>query len=531
MSDHKVIVQYDAARIDAIFRHLDQGRLPGAAVGIAIDGRPVYRKGFGLANMELPVTLTPSVRMRICSVTKHFTAFAYMLLCEEGRAAIDDPVEKYLPELHPANHGVTMRQLMGNIGGLRDAQGICWHLSGMEAHASSADLLSLYRTIDDVNFAPGTSYSYNNGGFLMLGVAIERITGEALEDVLRTRIFEPLGMYDSLLRRSDTDFVANSATTHAQTPTGEFTKFLLGSAIAGEGGIVSTIDDMLRWLAHMDTPRLGSSATWATMRTSQVLRNGTSTGYGLGLSVGRYRGVETLSHPGGWVGGNAQMLKVPAAGLDIVILVNRQDAASTLLGNQILDVCLPGLEPMRAASQGPFARGTFLSRASGRVVRLNVKDGQQIASVDGMDMLVEPDRSGALRPVGLMGFLKQSVTLIGDPTQPTAVRFDDFGNVEELSAVGPGNERDGREIVGRYRSEGTATDAVIFAADGKLQLRTIGRFGSISYDLECIAERVWLTRATMSVAQWSGTLSFAADNRSFQLSNWSNRALAFKRIS
>src|SRR5256885_5489535 len=120
MSVSKPSVDFDEKKIGAIFSDLDQCHLPGVAVGIAIGGKPVYRKGFGLASMELPVVLSPSTRMRIGSTSKHFTAFAYMLLCEEGKAGIDDPIGKFLPELHPVARRVTMRQLMGNTGGLRD---------------------------------------------------------------------------------------------------------------------------------------------------------------------------------------------------------------------------------------------------------------------------------------------------------------------------------------------------------------------------------------------------------------------------
>src|SRR5262245_36241204 len=104
----KFAVEFDEKKVDAIFSELDQCRLPGAAVGIAIAGKPVYRNGFGLASMELPLTLSPTMRMRIYSITKQFACFAYMLLCEDGRAGIDDPIEKHLPEVHSATHGVTM---------------------------------------------------------------------------------------------------------------------------------------------------------------------------------------------------------------------------------------------------------------------------------------------------------------------------------------------------------------------------------------------------------------------------------------
>lgn len=531
MSHSTLAVEFDARRIDAIFAQLDQCRLPGAAVGIAIRGRPVYREGFGLASIELPVLLSPSTRMRICSVTKHFAAFAYMLLCEEGSARIDDPLVKYLPEMHRVTHQVSMRQLMGNISGLRDVHGLCWQLSGMQSSVSSADLLSLYRSIDDVNFAPGGAYCYNNGGFLLLSAAIERITGRSLEEVLRERVFEPVGMYATLLRRSDSQFVSNCATAHMTTPSGTFERLLVGTSVAGEGGIVSTVDDMLRWLAHMDAPKVGKLSTWAVMKAPQILANGTSTGYGLGLATGHYRGVETLTHPGGWLGANAQMLKVPAAGLDIVVMVNRHDVSSTVLANKILDACLPGLEPAEEGFNGPFFTGTFRSSRTHRVIRLLAKEGQQIVAVDGMDMSVYRDEDGVFRPMGLMGFLKQAVNLIGDPAQPASLCLDDYGNLDELAPAHATNKPDLRTICGRYCSDSTGAEATVFGMGDGWQLRTAGPFGSIVYDLESLADGIWQLKSTTSAAQWSGIVSFEGDGRQLRLSSWSNWALPFRRCA
>src|ERR1700678_483044 len=130
MADNTLAVQFDEKKIDRIFEEVNQCELPGVAVGVAIGGKCVYRKGFGLANMELPISLSPAMRMRIGSTTKHFTSLAYLLLCEEGRAGLDDQLRTYFPELHPVTHNVTMRQLMGQMSGLRDAHDISWQFSG-----------------------------------------------------------------------------------------------------------------------------------------------------------------------------------------------------------------------------------------------------------------------------------------------------------------------------------------------------------------------------------------------------------------
>lgn len=548
-SDKALAIEFDERRIDAIFAELDQCHLPGAAVGIAIGGTPVYRKGFGLANMELPVVLSPTIRMRIASTTKHFTSLAYMLLCEDGRAGIDDRIGTYLPELHPVTHKVTARQLMGNVSGLRDAHDICWRFSGTGRPISSASLLSLYRDMDDVNADPGTSWIYNNGGFLILSVAIERITGKSLEDVFRERIFEPVGMHDTMLRRWDTDFMPNSATLHMMNPpldqvtlhmvnpAGDFEKSYLGTASAGEGGVVSTVHDMLRWLAHIDAPVVGSTGTWETMKAPQTLANGTSTGYGLGLVIARYRGIETLYHPGGWMGGNAQMLKVPAAGLDVVIMVNRHDVLGVMLAKKILDACLPGLDPVTAPSSHPLASGIFRSPTTGRVIQLRTsptpwsKEAQQVASIDGTDTPVQPDYQGVLWPTGGLDFVKQSLTLIGDPAKPTSIRLSDFGNLDELVAVEPAKKINLRAVAGRYRSDATGTEATISETDDCSQLTMVGRFGSVVYELECLADGIWRAKSSRTVIPPSGLLSFDSDGGVVRFSSSQTRALPFRRCT
>jgi D-aminopeptidase len=529
-------VDFDEKRVDALLAELNQCRLPGAAVGIAIEGKPVYRKGLGLANMELPVALSPSMRLRIGSTSKQFTCFAYLLLCEAGKAGIDDTVGKYFPELHPVAHGVTLRQLMNNTGGLRDVYDIFQQFednytgsSSVAQSVTSADLLSLYRDISDVNAAPGTTWSYNNGGWLILGSTIERITGQPLEQVLRELVFEPVGMFDTLLRRSDRDLLPNSGAQHARNPVGHFEKLYWGlDNIFGAGAVVSTVDDMLRWAAHMDAPVVGNPATWAAMTTPPQLVNGASTGYGLGLVIDRYRGVQTISHAGNALGGSAQMLKVPATGLDVVVIVNREDVSSTLLARQIVDACLPQLEPPNEPSGGPIATGIFRSPTTGRIIQLFEKNGRQMVSVGGNDLPIERGKDGVLHFAFIWSDPKQSVVPMGDPARPSAVLFREFGNVDELLTVPPASQADARRIAGRYRLESVGIEAVISQTDSGTQLRTSGRFGSATYLLECFAQDIWRTRPAR-LAFLGGLLAFDPDATMFEYSNWLTRPLRFRR--
>ncbi len=527
MSSNEASVDIDEGRIDAIFAELDQSRFPGAAVGIAIDGKPVYRKGFGLASMELPVVLAPSTRMRIQSTSKHFTCFLFMLLCEERKARLDDPIGRYVPELHPVAQPITVYQLMTHTSGLFDVHDIRYRLCGTVRDVPTHELVSLYRDIDEVNFKPGTGWSYCNGGYGLLSVAIERITDRSLEDAIRERVFEQIGMHDSLLRRFDDGFVPNCATNHTATSDG-YEKVPPIGALSGNGGIVSTVDDMLRWLAHMDKPVIGSDATWAAMRTPATLTSGMSTGYGLGLITEQYRGVDILHHAGGTLGSNSQMLKVPAAGLDIEVMLNRDDLSAVSLVNQILDACLPGLEPSGNSSTSSTS-GVFRSLTSDRVIELVATEGQQIARIDGGDLPVVLDSDGVLRPAPGLTFFKQTLSPVGDPAKPTSIRYSDFGNAEELVAVRIDEDPDLTTIVGSYRSDATGTDATIWVADGDARLRTVGPFGWAEYSLVYLAPGIWRTKAGAGLSV-GGVLSFDEQVAGFRFASSRTRGLTFRAI-
>ncbi len=512
--------------IDRVFSSINQSHLPGAAVGIQINGLPVYRKGFGLASMELAQVLTPSTRMRIYSVTKHFTCLAYMLLCEEGKAEIDDPVGKHFPEFHSVMWKVTMRQLMGNISGLRDAHGLSFQFCGTQWVAPSSEVIEIYRTIGDVDAQPASAWIYNNGGFVLISHAIERISGLTLGDFMRLRIFEPIGMYDTLLRRRDTDFVPGSATMHMTLPDGVFVKSYVGGDRSGTGGIVSTVNDMLRWLAHMNAPIIGSRETWVLMTTPQSLANGSSTGYGFGLARDVYRDLEVLQHSGGGMGANAHVLKVPSIGLDLAIMVNRHDVSSQELCLNVLDACMAGKSSHKPGN-ALGACGTFHSVKTGRVIRLYVDGGQQFAGIAGyVDMPFVVGEDGVLRPAMAAPLpYKLSMFLAGDRERPTALRLCDYGNLDEFVRVEPPVNADLRAIAGSYRTDAASFEVTISESG----MRAVGPFGSVQYHLSCLAENIWHARGEDSPASFlSAILCF--ERAGFHLWSYCARALPFLRV-
>ncbi|WP_404477466.1 serine hydrolase domain-containing protein [Novosphingobium sp. BL-52-GroH] len=514
----------DEKTIDAIFASVDQSQLPGAAVAVAIDGVPVYRKGFGLASMELPVQLAPSMRMRIGSTTKHFAALAFLLLCEEGKAGFDDTIGTYLPDIHPASRGATMRQLMSHTSGIRDAMALAMTLDGPAHHSTDRDMLAYYAAIEDVDFAPETSWSYNNGGYVLLTAAIERVTSQPLEAVLRERIFEPVGMADTLLRRTDRNFVPNSATLHFRTPDGHFTRDYMGAEISGAGGVVSTMDDMLRWLAHMDAPHVGSAETWQAMRTPVTLANGTRTAYGFGLVNEAYRGVDTISHGGGVVAGNSQMIKVPAAGLDISIAVNRADVSAAQFACAIIDACVEGLDPLPDGVAPEPVSGLFLSRDTGQVLELAGHDGMQLMGLDAAPML--PLRATGTKAQALpaiMAFILQTFEIA-----PDEVLLNDFGNAIAFAPASPEPDAVLGPLAGTYRAALGAT-LEFGERDGEPRMIAHGLSGSVAYRLMPLTGTIWKANIDGPFAMFGAIVTFQPDARGLSLTVGRMKNLHFAR--
>jgi CubicO group peptidase (beta-lactamase class C family) len=525
MSGRPTLNDFDAKKIDAIFAPFDQCHAPGAAVGIAVDGVPVYRKGFGRASVELPVLLSPSMRMRIGSTTKHMAALALMLLCEEGRAALDDEIGKYLPELNEASRHVTLRHLMSHTSGIRDVYQLSMFMHGFEPKITDAGMLDYYRTIDDVEFAPRESWSYNNGGYLLVTAAIERITGQSLDEVLSRRIFQPLGMYDTQLRRWDGDSLPNSASLHMVDGKGGYRREGMGMELTGAGGIVSTMDDMLRWLRHMDSPVVGSAETWQLMKTPQRLVNGTVTAYGFGLVPSHYRGVETLSHPGGVIGGNSQMIKVPSVKLDIAIAVNRADANSIDLAYRVIDACLDGLEPAIPSPLATVAPGIFLSQRTGRIVEILAMGESRFVAVDaGMPMEIVPDRDQVWRLAPMFSLIKLFLEV-----KEGSLRFSDFGNEDVLERIDPAEAPLGPRA-GEYRCEPIDVTAHLLEEGEQARLRARGRHGAAEYDLRPLTPHVWQAKSRQPFSPLAGVVTFEEGREGFVLTGDRMKRLCFEHV-
>lgn len=471
----------DPAAIDALLAPFDRGNAPGFAVGVALGGRPGYRRGVGLASVELPVTLSPSIRMRIGSTSKHFTVLAVMLLAEEGRLSIDDSPRRTLPELPGWAERITLRQLMAHTSGMRDSLDLLLHAAG-PGMAGPADIhLRLLARLDDLNSEPGATWSYNNGGYALLSEIVARVSGMPLAVFLQERIFAPVGMHDTVLRPLDTDLLPNSATLHVPTPAGGWARGVFGVPIGGEGGIVSTVDDMLRWLRHMDAPTVGSAESWAAMRTPVATH-----GYGLGLFTDRWRGVTRVHHAGAVVGGSCQMIKLVEPGLDIIAMSNGLSGLDLhRLVDAIAAACVPDLAPPEPSVPAAPVTGTFHSAATGQKLTLEEAGGAQAIRIAGMTLPARRDGEGrlsvALAPTDLRVLPR---------ADGSALDITEFGTSDVLLRVEPPARP--APIDGHYAN---AAAGLTLAIDGTA-LRLAGELGGTDYRVAAIGPRLWEARAT-----------------------------------
>lgn len=509
-------------RLDALLAPHDRSDRPGVVLGVAHRGRPVYRRGVGLASVELPVVLTPSTRLRMASVTKHFCALAVMLLAEEGRLTLQDRIRQHLPDLPPWAADITLQQLMGHTSGMRCSVDLLLFLHGAAGRPVPAQAQrELLRGLRSVNFAPGTEYLYCNGGYTLLTELVERLSGQPFAEFLQQRVLQPAGLADSLLRADDEQCLPHSATQHIAVAGGGWSRNRFGPPHDGAGGLVSTVDDMLRWMAHLRQPRVGSAATWAAMSTPLQLRDGSSTGYGLGLVSGVRRGLPVRHHSGAVFGGASQMIQVLEPALDVVVIANSSLVDAVGLADQVIDACLGGLppapQPARLATEGEF-----LDEAAGRVVRLQQHDGASVVEIHGLRLPLLQGADGALwcRANPALGATLE----VADGGQ--ALLWREPGRTARLPRLQAASGAATDAPAGRYRVPELGLAAEIGPhQDGHTCLTLQGPLGTMSYPLQPAGPDTWTGGQTHPLLGSGALLMRRAGRLSFSTTRTRHLAL------
>jgi CubicO group peptidase (beta-lactamase class C family) len=305
--------------IDALMRPYD-GEVPGASVLVLRDGEPVVRRGYGLAELERGTPVTPATNFRLASVTKQFTAAAILLLAEDGRLGLDDPARKWLPTLPAAADAVTIRQLLTHTSGLIDYEEVI--PASMTAQLHDADVLALLENQDRTYFPPGTAYRYSNSGYALLALVVERASGRSFAEFLRRRIFQPLGMAGTVAQQEGISTAAHRAIGYSgANKSWVRTDQSQTSAVLGDGGIYSSIDDLAKWDAALYDDRLLSAESRRLAFTPATSTDDPAVGYGFGWRITG----DSLWHSGETMGFRNVIVRFPKRRLTVVMLTNRDD--------------------------------------------------------------------------------------------------------------------------------------------------------------------------------------------------------------
>lgn len=329
----------DRARaIDALFADYSGTAVPGASVIVIRDGRVIFRRAYGMADLERHVPATPTTAYRLASLTKQFTAMAVMLLVRDGRLRYDQPVRELLPELPPAAASVTIRHLLNHTSGLLDYEDLI--PDTQTAQVSDRDVLRLLASHDSVYFPAGTRYRYSNSGYCLLALVVERVSGMEFAAFLRQRIFAPLGMARTLAHVDGKDTVPERA--YGYTP--DSGRFLpsdqsLTSATLGDGGIYTSVEDLVRWDQSLYTGRLVDRVALRLATTPPVLP-ADSTQYGFGWFVDTYRGIHRWRHTGETSGFTNAIQRFPDRRTTVIVLTNRNGGTPWTIAERIADLLL-----------------------------------------------------------------------------------------------------------------------------------------------------------------------------------------------
>ncbi len=314
------------AYADSLFRAYGDSNGPGASVIVLQRGQVVFRKSYGEASLDERRAATPTTNYRLASVTKEFTAMATLLVAQDGGLSLDDSISKFFPELPPKLHAITVRNLLTHTSGLLDYEDFVPDTQTVQVHDS--DVLRLLTIHDSVLFQPGERWQYSNSGYSMLALIVQKQSGKRFADFLAERIFRPLGMTHTVAFEEGISTVSERAYGYSRregssgwTRTDQSNT----SAVLGDGGIYTSIDDMTRWAAALDAGKLVRADLLQQAFTPYRLNNGTSAKYGFGWYLAPFADLPSTYHTGETRGFRNAIRRLPTEGITIIALTNRNE--------------------------------------------------------------------------------------------------------------------------------------------------------------------------------------------------------------
>jgi CubicO group peptidase (beta-lactamase class C family) len=476
--------------VDQLFAEWNQPNAPGCSVGISRNGRTIHEQGYGTANLERAVPISPASVLSAASISKSFTAMSILLLADRGQLSLDDDVAKYVAGWGEHGARISIRHLLSHTSGLRDA----FLLQGLRPeHPENINqqIVSVLAHTRALNFAPGSQFEYNNGGFTLLAAIVERVSGQKFSSFVEANIFEPLGMTHSYVHDETSQVIPNRALGYSRSENGfrlVVRTYTDVGQVVGNAGLFTTVGDLLRWEQNFTDARVGDAALLRDMETPVISTDWSGTSrYGFGVEIAQHGGLRTVGHGGGDDGVRSYVVRYPERGLAIAILCNRDDMNPVPVARSIAEILLDGMFPepaTNAASAAPAPRsvplplqdlqstvGLYRNLSDDSVGRIFIRDGKLIASGGGNEF--------ELTPIATNRFAIMGTAVVAEFVPPIA------GKPQEFHVTGAGPQPFVTQLItpfapsvaallafaGTYTSEEVDGTYAIAARDSGLVLR------------------------------------------------------------
>ena len=477
-------------RAEQVTRLYDGEDRPGGVVAVVQDGAMSFARAFGMANLTHGVPWTVETVSNIGSVTKQFTAMGLLLLEAEGKLSLDDDIRTHMPELPDFGAPVTLQHFLNHTSGYREIYNLL-PMTGFQGEDFFArtKAIQVAQRQPDLQALPNTEWNYNNTGYILLSLVVERVSGQPFADYMREHVFGPLGMSNTRVKMVQGEVIPGSAQGYASDKNARYRATRDLPSSAGAGGIYTTVEDLARWMLNYRNATLGGEAAVSAIVTTAVLENGDSTGYGLGLAVGQLRGRTLYAHTGGDVAHRAYLAYFPEMESGVIVMSN--DASFDLrLGRRIAELFF---EDDMEAEEDDAEADEVDEEGGMSAERIEAVVGEWVVDVAGASLDAEiTTEDGRLyfqaagRPRSEARTLSDSTAVIVAAQAEFTFHFEPDGNVSTATLRQVGAEMSMRRIpnvelsneqlqayVGRYFSEELETFYEVKLEDGQLTARHV----------------------------------------------------------
>jgi len=459
------------AAVDAVFAKWTR-ETPGCAVGVSAGRSPVLRRAYGMADLERAAPNTPDTIFEAGSVSKQFTAAAVLLLAREGRLSLDDPARKHVPELPDYGAPLTIRHMLTHTSGLRDWGSVAaiggWpRTTRAYTHAHVLDIASRQRAL---NFRPGTRWSYSNTGYNLAAIIVSRVSGMSFAEFTRARIFAPLGMASTSWRDDHRRIVKGRALAYSEEG-GRFEIEMPFEDVHGNGGLLTTVGDLLRWNDNFVEPTVGDAAFVREQQQPSRFGDGRAHDYALGLRLADYKGVREVGHSGSTAGYRAHLVRYPDRRVSVAVLCNTSSGRAGDDAHAVADLYLKDHLKMPPSAEVHKLSEAELETVQGLYRQIDTGAPMTVAvSADGLRIVDGP----ALVARRGRRFEAENGGRTLDLEADGRLRVTDrFGGVETFERVPPAAPTADalRVLAGTYRSDEAETTLTAVVENGGLALK------------------------------------------------------------